>query len=74
MRAYRFLKCGTPMIGIMLLACFISGITSLMATGLGVASYRRVSCPRPKMRMLEIAALLLPLLAAMLIAGTILWA
>ena len=74
MHAYKFVKCGTPMIGIMLLACLASGAASLLAAGLGAASYRRVSGQRPKVRVLEITALALPLLAAMLIAGTILWA
>jgi hypothetical protein len=74
MQAYKFIKCGTPMIGIMLSACAVSGVASLLAAGLGVASYRRVSGQRPKIRVLEIAALSLPLVVAFLIAGLILWA
>jgi len=73
MHAYKFVKCGTPMIGIMLLACMSSGAASLLAAGLGVASYRSILGPRPKTRALEIAALSLPLLVAMFIAGLILW-
>ena len=72
--AYGFVKCGTPMIGIILLACVISGASSLLALGLGVVSYRNVSGPRPKARVLEIAALSLPLVPAMFVAASILWA
>jgi hypothetical protein len=68
------IKCGTPMIGIMLLACSIAGLASLVALGLGVLSYRTVSATHSKMRVLEIAALSLPLLLAIVFAASILWA
>src|SRR3974377_113147 len=73
MQAYKLIKCGTPMIGIMLLACVIAGGASLLASGFGVLSYRAVSGPHPKMRLLEIAALSLPLLVAIPVAASILW-
>ena len=72
--AYGFVKCGNPMIGIMLLACLISGAASMLAAGLGVASYLGASGPRPKVRVLEIAALSFPLPVALFVAGSILWA
>ena len=72
--AYGFVKCGTPMISIILLACIASGALSMVATGFGVASIRLIPKPRPKIRLFELLVLLLPTLVAAFIFASILWA
>jgi hypothetical protein len=74
MSAYGFVKCGTPMIGIILWACILAGASSLLALGLGTASFRKMPSPRPRMRVLEIGALSIPLVLAIFTSAYILWA
>ena len=56
--------CGNPMIGIICLAGIVSSLLSLVATSLGIASFRRVPRPRPKARIVELGFLILPLMIA----------
>ena len=62
--------CGIPMLGIVLVACAASGILSVISTIVGLVAYLRLNTPRPKLRMLELCALSVPLLlsAAFLIS------
>ncbi len=55
--------CGNPMIGILLMALFASGLLSFAALTLGGVALRRVPAPRPGRRWVELSFLALPLLA-----------
>ncbi len=72
--AYGLVKCGTPMVGIILLACLISGASSLIALGVDFAACRKLPDPHAKLRPLEIGALSFPLVVATLMAVYIFWA
>ena len=74
MEAYKFIKCGTPTIFIMLLACVIVGVSSLVASALSLLPCRMVLGPRPKIPSSGVTALLLPLLVATVVAVLIRWA
>jgi hypothetical protein len=56
--------CGNPEIGIVILAGIASSLMSLVATGFGVAAFFGLSKPRPKLRIVELALILLPFLVA----------
>jgi hypothetical protein len=72
--AYGFIKCGTPALSMTLLACKASSALSLLAACFGIASFLGMSSPRPKIRLLEIGALLLPLLVAVCTFASVLCA
>jgi hypothetical protein len=56
--------CGNPMIGIICLAGIVSSVLSLVATGLGAASFLTVPKPRPIPRIVELGFLVLPFVIA----------
>lgn len=72
--AYGLVKCGNPMVGIILMACLISGASSLIALGVDFVASRTLSGPPAKMRPLEISVLSLPLVVATLMVVYIFWA
>jgi hypothetical protein len=74
MAAYGFIKCGTPMAMTTLSACKASGLLSLLATGFAIASFRSASRPLLKTRVLEIVAVSVPLVVAVVILASMLWA
>jgi hypothetical protein len=56
--------CGLPLLGIMFVACIASAALSVLGTAFGVASFRAAPAPRSLLRVAELAALVLPFLAA----------
>ena len=54
--------CGMPALANFILASLVSVLLSGVAFVLGAIAYRRLSPPRPRRRLLELAALTLPLL------------
>jgi len=71
--AYGFIKCGNTQTGITFLACVASGSLSSVALALGLVSLRSVPSPRPRARLLEMVAVSMPLLVAVLIVSSPLW-
>lgn len=59
--------CGMPILGIYLLAVLVAGVCSALALLFGVLAYRKLSPPRPVMRMLELAVVGMPLLLALVV-------
>jgi hypothetical protein len=53
--------CGLPFLADLILASLLCSVLSAAAFVLGTIAYRRVSPPRPKRRLAELTALLLPL-------------
>ena len=64
--------CGMPILGLYLLALFVSGCLSAVALVSGVLAYRGLPSPRPKARLFELLLIALPLLLAVL-AALALW-
>jgi hypothetical protein len=64
--------CGMPILAIYFLALVGSSLLSVAALCFGVPSYRALSVPRSKARMLELAVLALPLLVTVA-AGIGIW-
>ena len=58
-------RCGTPIVGLFLLASLIAGIISLIAGCLGVASQRSAKTPFSIKRLLEYIILFLPFLVGL---------
>jgi hypothetical protein len=56
--------CGLPLLGIMFVACIASAALSVLGTAFGVASFCAAPAPRSLVRVAELAALVLPFLAA----------
>jgi hypothetical protein len=54
--------CGMPALANFILALSLCVFLSAVAFVLGVVAYRRVSPPRPRLRLLELTALVLPLI------------
>ena len=53
--------CGLPFFADFILASFVCILLSAVAFILGAIAYRRVPAPRPRRRLVELAALVLPL-------------
>ena len=71
--AYGFVKCGNPMIGIVLFTSLICTGAAVVALGLNTAAFLQIARPRPKLRLAEIAVVALPLAPALFVVGSILW-
>lgn len=56
--------CGNPTMGIVLLALMISTALSFIASSLGLISYCALPKPKPKLAVIELAVLILPLALA----------
>src|SRR5262249_29397386 len=54
--------CGLPALANFILASFVCVITSLAAFIVGFIAYRRVPSPRPRLRLVELGVLALPML------------
>jgi hypothetical protein len=66
--------CGLPFLADFILASLLCSVLSASAFVLGTIAYRRVSSPRPKRRLVELTALLLPLIIVGGYAATLLLA
>ena len=67
--------CGMPLLGAWGLGLLVMGFLSLVAVGLGIASFVRISSPRPRRRIAELIVLAIPLaVASTLIVAFLLWA
>lgn len=63
--------CGTPMIGIVMLAALASALMALGGVAMGIMAFRRLPAPRPRGRKVELLLLTLPLaVPAVLVLGT----
>jgi hypothetical protein len=66
--------CGMPALANFILALLLCVLLSAVAFVLGVVAYRRVSPPRPRRRLLELSALVLPfLLVGSYLAAFLFW-
>ena len=67
--------CGMPLLGAWGLGLLVMGFLSLVAVGLGITAFARLSAPRPRRRLLELLLLALPfLVASSVIVAAVLWA
>ena len=59
--------CGMPLIGVWGLGVLGMGFLSLVAFGLGIAAFVRLSVPRPRLRLAELLLLALPFLMTLFV-------
>lgn len=52
--------CGMPLLASFILSSFLSVVLSAIAFAVGVIAFRRMPAPRPRRRLIELLALLLP--------------
>lgn len=71
--AYGFVKCGNAAVSISVLACIVTAVLSLAATCMGLANFRSLGKPRPKVLVLEMAVLFSPFALAGILFVSIVW-
>ncbi len=73
-RTEGFYVCGLQTLAGVVVACLASSIMSAVAVGLGTIAYRRLPCPRPLRRRIELAGLSVPLVICGAYAALLLFA